>query len=193
MVTGIVVSSYGGGAPSYGAAGRPQARCSRFRRPGIGGTSTAALRPPDWTTPPRMTGEEDGRPSFGRGARSVSAALERRRDHDLNELGAFLRWPAASGGASRPKITGTRTRVATQANSMPPITRAAERAFWSPPLAEAERHRHHAEHHGNHGHDHRPGAASPALRAAWIAVWPSFRALLAKDHQCCSPSPRPPS
>ena len=54
------------------------------------------------------------------------------------------------------KTVGTKNSVATVANSSPPITARPSGAFCSPPSPEAERHRHHADDHGERRHQHRP-------------------------------------
>jgi hypothetical protein len=54
------------------------------------------------------------------------------------------------------KTTGTKKSVATVAKSRPPITARPSGAFCSPPFAEAQRHRKHADDHRQRRHQDRP-------------------------------------
>jgi hypothetical protein len=51
---------------------------------------------------------------------------------------------------------GTKNSVATVATARPPMTARPSGAFCSPPSPSAKSHRHHADDHGERGHQHGP-------------------------------------
>ena len=88
---------------------------------------------------------------------------------------------------------GTKTSVATVAHNSPPITARPSGAFCSPPSPRPERHRNHADDHGQRRHQHRPearvtrfnGGLASRRRDAPGAPWRT------QPPECCWPSPRP--
>ena len=72
------------------------------------------------------------------------------------------------------KKVGTKNSVETVANIRPPMTARPSGAFCSPPSPNPKRHRHHANDHGQSGHQHRPKAREARLQCCRDRVF-AFR------------------
>ena len=79
---------------------------------------------------------------------------------------------------------GTKNSVATVANSRPPITARPKRRVLLAAFAQAQRHRHHADDHGQRRHQHRAKTRVAGLQRGLHGGNPGVHALAREaDHQ----------
>ncbi len=95
-------------------------------------------------------------------------------------LRAVIGWQRAARPCMAANTVGTKTSVATVANSRPPITARPSGAFCSPPSPMPKRHGQHADDHRQRGHQHRAEAGEARIERRLQRVAPSFMRSRAK-------------